>query len=273
MHFRRVGAALCPAIMALVISCELDLLSDTSGEDGITAARVAQGLKEALAVGIDSAATRLGDSARGYLVDEAVRIALPEDVAGALDYVERLEQIPLAGQVLEFAALTGLRDSLRTSINRAAEKAAPMSVGIFKNAITAMTIEDARGILNGDSTEATDYLRERTLQPLTDLYSPFVDSTLELVGAHQLWKFISTNYNDLVTQYTTLNALALDRLPEPAYDSLTTNLASYTTEYALKGLFLMVGREETRIRFDPLARVTEILEEVFGLLDRREGDA
>jgi hypothetical protein len=39
---------------------------------------------------------------------------------------------------------------------------------------------------------------------------------------------------------------------------------NYVTNKALDGLFYMVAREEKKIRTDPGARVTELLEKVFG---------
>jgi hypothetical protein len=43
----------------------------------------------------------------------------------------------------------------------------------------------------------------------------------------------------------------------------TLNLDDYVTNKALDGLFYMIGEEEKKIRTDPKARVTELLEKVF----------
>jgi hypothetical protein len=42
------------------------------------------------------------------------------------------------------------------------------------------------------------------------------------------------------------------------------DLNAYVTDEALDGLFLMLAREEQRIRTDPLARTTELLRKWFG---------
>jgi len=42
------------------------------------------------------------------------------------------------------------------------------------------------------------------------------------------------------------------------------DLEDYVTDEALDGLFFMVGEEEKKIRKDPAARVTKLLQEVFG---------
>jgi hypothetical protein len=43
----------------------------------------------------------------------------------------------------------------------------------------------------------------------------------------------------------------------------SVDLDHYVTTKALDGLFLMVSREETKIRKDPAARVTELMRKVF----------
>jgi hypothetical protein len=48
-------------------------------------------------------------------------------------------------------------------------------------------------------------------------------------------------------------------LNRPVFD-----LNAYVTDEALDGLFLMLAREEQRIRNDPVARTTELLRKWFG---------
>jgi hypothetical protein len=42
------------------------------------------------------------------------------------------------------------------------------------------------------------------------------------------------------------------------------NLDDYVTQRAIDGLFKLVAQEETKIRKDPAARVSDILKKVFG---------
>jgi hypothetical protein len=119
-------------------------------------------------------------------------------------------------------------------------------------------------ILGGDSVAATTYLEDKTYTPLSEAYAPFVDSTLELVGAVRLWRFLSTNYNTVAALRDSVPSSLQSYIPAPPFDSLETDLGLYATTKALDGLFYVVGEEETRIRRDPVARVTEILETVFG---------
>jgi hypothetical protein len=139
-------------------------------------------------------------------------------------------------------------------------------VPIFKNAITGITITDGFTILKGDSTAATVYLKGKTFDPLTSIYQPFVDSALQKVGAQRLWQQFSNNYNSFASFYRSLPSAVTSLISPLPFDNLQTNLALYTTQKGLDGLFYMVGQEEKRIRIDPLARVSEILRKVFGSL-------
>jgi hypothetical protein len=47
-------------------------------------------------------------------------------------------------------------------------------------------------------------------------------------------------------------------------EKLNPDLNEYVTDKAIQGLFHMVENEENKIRKDPIARVTELLQKVFG---------
>jgi hypothetical protein len=263
--------------LSICLSCDLGglLNTDVNGNSTqLTESEVVEGLKTALSVGIDTASLHLS-VINGYLLNQAVKILLPPDVSTALGYAEELRSqikpitssLELVGiTVFDFSVFDGLRDSLIVSMNRAAERAAPLSVNIFKYAITGITIQDGFSILRGDSTAATGYLKTQTFDPLTNVYEPFVDSTLNLVGAQVYWRSLSQNYNALALFYQGIPALLRGGLPSLPFDTLSTDLALFTTQKALSGLFLTVGQQETLIRRDPIARVTEILRKVFGSL-------
>ena len=53
-------------------------------------------------------------------------------------------------------------DEFVVGMNRAAEKAVPFAKDIFWGAIGEMTFDDARKILNGSDTAATDYFKAKT---------------------------------------------------------------------------------------------------------------
>ena len=161
-------------------------------------------------------------------------MAFPPDV----QRVEaKLRQIGLGSEV----------DKFILSLNRAAEDAAKKSKPIFVKAITSMTIQDAFGILKGDSTAATNYLQRTTNQELYNQFFPVIDSTLKLNNTTKY-------YADLVNTYNRI----------PLVQKVNPDLKQYATQKAIDGLFVLISQEERKIRKDPVARVNDILKKVFG---------
>ena len=56
--------------------------------------------------------------------------------------------------------------------------------------------------------------------------------------------------------FTAYNKFSTKKVP--------TDLNAYVTQKAIDGIFYEVGLEEQKIRKDPAARVTDILQQVFG---------
>ncbi len=213
----------------------------------LTNREVVEGLRQALVIGSDSAASRLAIR-DGYYRDELVRIMLPPE---AQVITEHLSLIPGGEKLIQDVILR---------INRAAEDAAREAAPVFARAISGMTIQDGFSILRGEEDAATQYLRARTGNELFNLYQPRIKNSIEkpLVGN------ISTleSWNTLTTQWNRLAGSAAGRIYN--LEPVDTDLASYLTERALDGLFLKLAQEELRIRTDPLARVTDLLRRVFG---------
>lgn len=63
-------------------------------------------------------------------------------------------------------------DDFVLSMNRAAEAASPQAREIFLSAISQMTFEDAKSVLNGGNTAATDYLRGKVFNNISEAFSP-----------------------------------------------------------------------------------------------------
>ena len=140
-------------------------------------------------------------------------------------------------------------DDFILSMNRAAEKAAPEAKAIFINAIKEMTIDDAKKILNGNETAATDYFKAKASETLYEAFNPIISSRVNEVGATRYYKA-------MVDRFALLPFLKTEQL----------NLDDYVTNKALAGLFYMIAEEEKKIRTDPKARVTELLKKVFAKL-------
>jgi hypothetical protein len=199
---------------------------------GLGDARIAQGLKEALRIGTENAVGLTG-RVDGYFANQAIKILMPERL-------KSLEQgLRLIGQ--------GERvDELVLGMNRAAERAAPAARGIFVDAIGEMSIDDARKILSGPDTAATDYFKGTTTPKLTAAFQPVVERSMNEVG-------VARQYKDLLAQ-----AQAIPFFRTEDYD-----LNRYVVGKSLDGLFHVVGEEERKIRTNPTARTTELLREVF----------
>lgn len=201
------------------------------GDGNLSEADVVQGLKEALKVGTDSATHNLS-SLNGFFNDNMIKILMPPEA----QKVEKTLRDVGMGSVVDKAVL---------SMNRAAEDASKYVGKIFINAITQMTIQDAFGILRGDNTAATNFLKAKTTAQLTAAFTPIVTKSLGTTDATKYWKDVFSVYN------------RLSKTP------VNTDLTAYVTSKALDGLFYHIGLEEQAIRKDPAARVTDILKKVF----------
>lgn len=193
---------------------------------------IVAGLKEALRVGTEKVVGQLGQK-DGYLTDQAIHIPLPASLASVHSTLEKVG----------FGSLTA---DLETRLNRAAEKAAPQAKEVFMNSISEMSLDDAKKILDGSDTAATDYFRTRMSGPLTQRFTPIVDASLSEVGAVQA-------YDQVISQYKTL----------PFLPDVKADLTAHAVSKALDGLFHYIASEEAAIRANPAARTTDILKKVF----------
>jgi len=194
---------------------------------------IVSGLKQALSIGTEKA-FRTVSQVDGYLGNEAIKILMPEKIQKVADV---LGKVGYQQQVDNFIA----------SMNRAAERAAPEAASIFGSAIKEMTLADARGILDGSDTAATDYFKAKTSGAIYETFKPIVSSTMNDVG-------VTRSYKEMMHQYTSL----------PFMKSESLDLDHYVTDKTLHGLFYMLGQEEKKIRANPGDRVTDLLKRVFG---------
>lgn len=240
-------------IMILLAGCaELMNVVQSTGTLPLTEGDVASGLKEALITGARNSAGRLG-AENGYFGDAAVKILLPDDAKVIVDNISR---IPGGDKLVQDAIL---------SINRAAEDAAKEAAPIFVNSITSMSIADAFGILRGADNAATVYLKNTTWNDLYNLYKPKIKNSTEkkLIGnvsTMDSWNALTSKWNSLANS---MAGKVANLKP------VNTDLNDYLTSKALAGMFMKVEGEELKIRKDVSARVTPILQRVFGSLDNK----
>lgn len=191
------------------------------------------GLKEALSVATVNAVLDVS-KINGYLKNQAIKILLPDEIQKTMNLARKI-------------GLGGLVDSFEESMNQAAEKAAPKAKAIFLDAVRNITFDDARKILNGGDTAATDFLKSKTYNNIHTAFQPLISASMNQVGVTRL-------YQQVVGP---VQALPFQKL-------VTLDLDAYVTGKALDGLYAVVAEEEKKIRTDPSARVTALLKEVFG---------
>jgi hypothetical protein len=216
----------------------------------LTRNEIVAGLKEALVTGTNNSAAVLG-KVDGYYKDELVKILLPPE---ADVIVKNLGKIPGGDQLVEDVLLR---------INRAAEDAAQEVAPIFVNSIKNMTFTDAAGILKGDDHAATRYLHKTTYDQLTELYRPKIKNSIEKelaggISTRESWDSLTGKWNQLANSVAGQFA---------GLKPVNTELEDYLTQKALDGLFLKIAGEEKLIRENPAARVTVLLQRVFGSVD------
>lgn len=213
------------------------LVTDTgSTTPALTNDEVISGLKEALNVGIKNSVD-LTSVTDGFLGNAEIRLPFPED---AIKVKEKALSLGLDNQVEKF----------ETTLNRAAEEATKEALPIFKDAILGMSISDGFSILNGGEGAATNFLKDKTTAQLVTAFSPKVEAAISKVKLTEYWEPIINKYNGAMTL--------------TGGEKLNPDLNAYVTERAIIGLFHMVEKEENKIRKDPAARVTSLLQKVFG---------
>jgi hypothetical protein len=199
-------------------------------------------LKEALAKGVERAVSALGQN-DGFLKDANVKIPMPEN----LQKVER---------TLRSLGQEKLADEFVTTMNRAAEQAVPEAAAVLGGAVKQMTVADAKAILTSTNNAATAYFRRTSTTNLYERFLPIVRTATEQTG-------VTAAYKKMIEKASFGGFSAASLLGQNSAD-----LDGYITRKALDGLFLKIGQEEERIRENPAARTTDLLQKVFGAVSK-----
>jgi hypothetical protein len=225
----------------MAMDCQAGFLDDMSKELGLPSLQqttlddttIVNGLKEALSTGTDRAVKAVAKP-DGFFGNQAIKILMPEkirnvaDLLGKMGYQKQVDEVVLG-------------------MNRAAEKAAPKATEYFVGALKEMTFTDARDILQGGDTAATDYFKSKTSTKIQAAFKPIISDSMNDVGATRAYKGMMADYAAL-----------------PFVSGTSFDIDNYVTTKAVDGLFTVLGEEEKKIRTDPAARGTELLRKVFG---------
>jgi hypothetical protein len=203
--------------------------------DQITSREAVSGLKAALEKGSQAAVAALGRT-DGFFGNPQVKIPLPPSL-------ERTEHLARRVGMGRYA------DELILTLNRAAEAAVPEARTLFLDSIKKMSVQDAKGILTGGDTAATEYFRRSTQDALRKRFRPVVAKATARVE-------LASKYDEYAGKAASFGLLKKE----------DANLDDYVTQKALDGLFFMVAEEEKRIRKDPVSEASAIIRKVFGPL-------
>jgi len=204
-----------------------------SGVDALSSADINAGLKEALTRGAEAAVAQLGQK-DGFFGNAALKIPLPPS-------------LQKAEKAMRLLGMGKQADELVLSMNRAAEAAVPEARTLLVDAVKTMTLEDARGILTGGKTSATDFFRRKTEIRLTERFGPIVKASTDKVGLAQ-------QYNQYAGAAAQFNLI----------DKKQASVEQYVTQQALDRLYTVIGEKEAAIRANPMQAGSDLLKKVFG---------
>lgn len=215
-------------LSAPALALDLGSLSNTDAVSG---------LKDALTQGSAAAVSKLGVE-NGFLGNDKVKIPLP-------DTLKRVES------GLRMLGMQKQADELVTAMNRAAEQAVPEAKTLLVGAVKNMSVQDAKGILTGGNTAATEYFRKTTSGQLTEKFLPIVTQVTAKIG-------LAEKYNSFAGQGAQLGLV----------DAKQARIENYVTQKTLDGLFVMIAEQEIAIRANPVGAATGMAQKVFGLLGK-----
>jgi hypothetical protein len=214
-----------------------DLLGDYGkslpGLQTLSSEEIAAGLREALRVGSERVVRQVG-APDGFNADPEIHIPLPRSLRNVQSMMKRV-------------GMANLADDLELKLNRGAEAAAPEAKELFWQAISEMTLDDAKRIYKGPDDAATQYFKTKMSPPLARRMSPIIDRTLSEVGAVR-------SYDNMMGRYKRI----------PFVPDVKADLTAYVVGKALDGIFFYIAKEEAKIRNNPAARTTDLLKKVFG---------
>jgi hypothetical protein len=207
--------------------------TSSSGVDALSTTEINSGLKEALTRGAETAVAQLGQK-DGFFGNAALKIPLPPS-------------LQKAEKAMRMLGMGKQADELVLSMNRAAEAAVPEAKTLLVDAVKDMTLEDAKGILTGGQTAATDFFRKKTETRLTERFGPIVKATTDKVGLAQ-------QYNQYAGAAAQFNLI----------DKEQASVEQYVTQQALDRLYTVIGEKEAAIRANPMQAGSDLLKKVFG---------
>lgn len=213
--------------------------------------------------GEQSAMMSAGQLARDLLVKSVEGV--PSTVTGSasantdgvntkIPLPESLHKVASYARKFGFASYV---DKIENSMNSAADKAMPVAKGVFLDAAKNMKIDDAKSILLGGDTAATEFFKRSSEAKLQAKMLPVIEEASAKAG-------VAKDYNALMDKIKWGAKLAGIQLPKEL------DLNKYISSKASDVIFKEVAKEETKIRKNPIGESQKLLQKALAYYTKQK---
>ena len=218
---------------------QIDLLKDFSkntdvifSKKNISNNEIYSGLNEALVISVKNSCNK-ASKAGGFLENNKIRIDFPKEI---IRVKTSCNKIGLSHLVVKFEG----------KLNKTAEQISLYASDIILESVNDLKFTDAIAILNGPENALTKYLRDDSYNNLYDAFYPQTLRAISNTGIQKLFDNIIKKYNKI-----------------PLVKKVYFDLSNYITVKTIDGIFFLISEEEKKIRNNPKARTTELLQKIF----------
>ena len=218
---------------------QIDLLKDFSkntdvifSKKNISNNEIYSGLNEALVISVKNSCNK-ASKAGGFLENNKIRIDFPKEI---IRVKTSCNKIGLSHLVVKFEG----------KLNKTAEQISLYASDIILESVNDLKFTDAIAILNGPENALTKYLRDDSYN---NLYNAFYPQTLRAISNTGIQKL----FDNIIKKYNKI----------PIVKKVDFDLSNYITVKTIDGIFFLISEEEKKIRNNPKARTTELLQKIF----------
>ena len=218
---------------------QIDLLKDFSkntdvifSKKNISNNEIYSGLNEALVISVKNSCNK-ASKAGGFLENNKIRIDFPKEI---IRVKTSCNKIGLSHLVVKFEG----------KLNKTAEQISLYASDIILESVNDLKFTDAIAILNGPENALTKYLRDDSYN---NLYNAFYPQTLRAISNTGIKKL----FDNIIKKYNKI----------PLVKKVDFDLSNYITVETIDGIFFLISEEEKKIRNNPKARTTELLQKIF----------
>ena len=218
---------------------QIDLLKDFSkntdvifSKKNISNNEIYSGLNEALVISVKNSCNK-ASKAGGFLENDKIRIYFPKEI---IRVKTSCNKIGLSHLVVKFEG----------KLNKTAEQISLYASDIILESVNDLKFTDAVAILNGPENALTKYLRDDSYN---NLYNAFYPQTLRAISNTGIQKL----FDNIIKKYNKI----------PLVKKVDFDLSNYITVKTIDGIFFLISEEEKKIRNNPKARTTELLQKIF----------